>query len=76
MQNCQHCRSERVMSVTAKCNDCFSATWIRNDKIKEHDGYVLSGIGIGGGDYIEFSYCLNCGRIISAAFPLDSPTIK
>lgn len=30
---------------------------------KRHEGYVASDMGIGGGDYIEFGYCLDCGQI-------------
>ena len=32
---------------------------------KEHNGYVLDDINIGGGfgDYIDLDYCLNCGQI-------------
>jgi hypothetical protein len=28
-----------------------------------HDGYVPRALGIGGGDYIEFEVCLNCGQM-------------
>jgi hypothetical protein len=34
-----------------------------------HDGYVPSKMGIGGGDYMEFSYCLDCGQI-QGKFPV------
>lgn len=35
---------------------------------KEKDGYVPSDMGIGGGDYIEFEWCLDCGQI-QGTFP-------
>lgn len=57
--SCQNCSSERVMVVNAKCSDlCF----IDLDE-KEHNGYVPDGFGIGGGDYIEFELCMNCGTV-------------
>jgi hypothetical protein len=30
---------------------------------KEHDGYMPGNLGLGGGDYIEFSICLECLRL-------------
>lgn len=47
------------MRVCGKVSDLFNATY-RGGK---YQGYVPGGIGIGGGDYIEFCYCLECGRI-------------
>lgn len=56
---CQKCNSKRVLSICAKCSDmCGMST----DK-RESMGYVMYDIGIGGGDYIEFDYCLECGQI-------------
>jgi len=57
---CQSCKADRVISVSAKCSDLF---WMRWPKGKEQDGYVPRFLGIGGGDYVEFSYCLDCGQI-------------
>jgi hypothetical protein len=31
--------------------------------------YVRSDIGIGGGDYVSFQYCGNCGQIVGK-FPI------
>jgi hypothetical protein len=36
----------------------------------EKEGYVPSNMNIGGGDYIEFEYCLDCGQI-QGEFPLQ-----
>ena len=63
---CQRCESTRVLEIQAKCNDMFSM-WMDE---KEYQGYVPDEIGIGGGDYIEFAYCLDCGQI-QKDFPLD-----
>lgn len=63
--NCDLCKSERVISVMGHCVDCFVAQY----QDKDYDGYVLSDIGIGGGDDMEFSYCLECGKI-QGNFPI------
>lgn len=56
---CQRCGSERIMSLTAKCSDLCSV----QINGAEDRGYVPGGLGIGGGDYVEFSLCLECGQI-------------
>lgn len=66
---CKRCKSERLANVGAKCSDLCSVTI--GDA--EHDGYVPDDIGIGGGDYVELEYCLDCGQI-QGEFPL--PTSK
>lgn len=67
--SCQQCKSERLLTISAKCSDlCFCE--INN---KKDDGYVPSDAGIGGGDYVKFTYCLNCGQI-QGEFPL--PTME
>lgn len=68
---CRKCESERVANVNGKTSDlCFTS--IGN---MEKDGYVPYDFGIGGGDYIEFAYCLNCGQIVGN-FPLPATTIE
>jgi len=57
---CQRCGKAKVCSIMGKTSDCFAMTWYDG---KEQDGYVVPVIGIGGGDYIEFDYCLHCGQI-------------
>jgi hypothetical protein len=57
--NCEKCKSKRVASVMAKCSDMCSVTLGG----LEAEGYVPRDMGIGGGDYIEFEYCLDCGVI-------------
>ena len=42
---------------------------------KENDGYVPVGVGIGGGDYVDFTYCLECGKIQSNQFPVSKETL-
>ena len=54
------------MSVSAKCSDLFSASV----QGASHQGYVPHDINIGGGDYVEFEYCLDCGQIQGDGFPV------
>ena len=60
-----------VLSVWAKCSD---ACMVKCDG-KKKDGYVPSGLGIGGGDYIEFELCLRCGRVLGNLFPAPQADI-
>lgn len=69
---CRHCESNRLASVGAKCSDCcyFSTGDL------EYDGYAPSHVGVGGGDYIDFVYCLDCGTIQSDEFPVPNEVIE
>ncbi len=66
--NCDECNSERVISVSGKCSDLFNA----NYQGKSLVDYVPEDMGIGGGDYVEFTYCLECGKI-QGEFPVKDP---
>lgn len=63
---CQTCSSERIAKVHAKASDLHHVKIARN----EHDGYLPHDFGIGGGDDVDFSYCLDCGQI-QGKFPLE-----
>jgi hypothetical protein len=63
--SCQRCSSHRVADLGAKCSDLCDYTL----GSKEHDGYVPNDVGIGGDDYVDFAYCLDCGQI-QGIFPL------
>ena len=66
------CGSKRIASIGAKCSDlCYTELPGRPDI----DGYVPDGIGIGGGDYVEFDYCLDCGQMQSDKFPITEQSI-
>ena len=57
--NCQNCKSDRILNISAKCSDlCFLTLGE-----EEHDGYVPYGLGIGGGDMISILLCMNCGTV-------------
>ena len=63
-KTCSRCQSTRIARVTAKCSDlCY----VKIEGVGEHDGYAPTDMGIGTkdtcGDYVEFSWCLDCGQI-------------
>ncbi len=62
--SCSKCNSIRIAYINSKCSDCFSAQiTIDKDHDIDYDGYVPDDMGIGGGDNVKFSYCLDCGQI-------------
>jgi hypothetical protein len=69
MKPCE-CGSNRIMKVSGKCSDMFGAY----DGKREYSGYVPFGLNVGGGDYIEMDYCLDCGKI-QGKFPIDKKTV-
>lgn len=69
--NCDNCGKERIASINAKCSDmCFAEVGGN-----ESDGYVPRDMGIGGGDYVDFNYCLDCGKI-QGQFPLEETGLE
>ncbi len=73
---CQTCKSVALASMWVKCSDGFN---FKSDDIGEYEGYVPSGIGIdrkgGAGDYVGFTYCLDCGQI-QGEFPVSLEGLK
>jgi hypothetical protein len=65
--SCKKCGSKRIVDMSAKCSDCC---WVNMVGGRGEDGYVPSGMGIGGGDYVEMRWCLDCGQI-QGEFPLE-----
>ena len=68
MQHKCICGSHRILSVSGKVNDCCSIFEVNGTR--NMDGHVPGDFGIGSGDYLEFNYCLDCGRI-QDNFPKD-----
>lgn len=66
---CQTCHSERLIGISAKCDDRFIAD---AGDAGQYEGYVPRDLGIGGGDYIAFTYCSLCGQI-QGTWPLSGP---
>ncbi len=50
----------KTFEFSAKCSDLFDAA----TNYGYYDGYVPSGLGIGGGDYISISVDIETGRIV------------
>jgi len=70
--SCDNCDSVRIAYVDGKCSDCCGIG------MREHGDqveYAPHDMGIGGGDYISFAYCLDCGRI-QGTFPLPKTEIE
>lgn len=69
---CTKCQSSRVATISAKCADLCTVSLTKADGEEiEYDGFVPVDMGLGAGDFIEFSYCLKCGTI-QGDFPLDT----
>lgn len=68
MSRCIKCKSVRLVSISGKTSDLCHVEY----KSAVSDGYVPYKIGIGGGDYIRFTYCLDCGKI-QYNFPIKEP---
>ncbi len=63
--SCKTCRSDRVASISAKSSD-MNAVGIGE---RRHEGGVPRDMGVGGGDYVRFSWCLDCG-FMAGSWPL------
>lgn len=70
--SCQACGSGRLFDVYAKCSDLFHA-YVADGY--GHDGYVPDDIGIGDGDHVEFTYCLDCGQL-EGEWPLPESSLE
>jgi hypothetical protein len=84
MLRCQRCNTDRVLDIDAKTSDMCSVTSYSHFNTENelfpnetfpHNGYVPSDIGLGGGDYLRFAYCLECGQI-QGDFPLPKTEIE
>jgi hypothetical protein len=65
---CSRCKSSRVLYITIKATDAGGSFDI-DGKEENIEGYIPNDLGIGGGDYVEFKYCLDCGQM-QGKFPL------
>lgn len=69
--SCDSCASDRIAKISGKCSDMFQ---FETEGI-EYNGYVPINLGVGDGDYIRFSYCLDCGKIQNS-FPITNEDVK
>lgn len=66
--NCQRCGSNNILSINGKTSDMFSMELNGN----EYNGYVPKNLFFGKnqyGNYINMSFCTDCGQIQSE-FPI------
>lgn len=68
---CQGCGSHRTAYVLARCSDTCGVQVTG----RQHHGYVPRDMGIGGGDDVQFTYCLDCGRM-RGTFPLPHTSLE
>jgi len=71
---CDKCNSERVALLNGKTSDMCQFRY----KDIDTDGYVPQGIIIGDdgyGDYINFHFCLECGKI-QGKFPISDKQVR
>lgn len=68
---CQRCKSARVAMLNGKCSDMCSV----NIGDREHEGYVPRELGVGGGDYVDLSWCLDCGQL-QGEFPIPKHELE
>lgn len=68
-----NCNSDRIAFLNGKTSDMCGFRYKDIDSC----GYVPKGIVIGDeyGDYIEFEFCLDCGKI-QGKFPISDAAVK
>jgi hypothetical protein len=69
---CKRCNSENTASICGKSSD-LNGGYIRGEKF---DGYVPEDIGVGGGDYIELNWCIDCGQIQGLYNPSEAISVE
>jgi hypothetical protein len=67
------CESNRIATINGKCSDLCQFSY----KDIDHNGYVPKGIVVGDqyGDYIDFEFCLDCGKI-QGKFPISDEKVR
>lgn len=71
--SCQRCKSERVATMEARCDDNCSVSI--NKSFRTINDYVPKGLAVGEDDHIAFSWCLDCGQI-QDTFPLPQAALE
>lgn len=68
------CGSSRLLSISGRTGDECYVLYSNTGRL-ENNGYVPLGLGIGGGDYLEFDVCVDCGTL-QTNFPISEETIQ
>lgn len=74
-KKCQTCNSKRLVFISGKSSDMNSFYFEESGKKSDDFEYVPDDMNIGGGDYIEFFMCLDCGQI-QGDFPLKKTKLE
>ena len=69
--SCQRCGSPRMLIMNSRCCDQFFVKLNGH----RHAGMVLDGLGIGGGEYVGFDLCLDCGQV-QGKFPVPKTDLE
>ena len=68
---CDKCESDRILGVGAKCNDIWAVAFSGVSQVD----YAPRDVGLGGGDYLDFQICLDCGKV-QGDFPIEDPEVS
>ena len=75
---CTNCDAMRLASVSGKCRDLCDFEY-HGENPGSHRGhgygYVPRNVGIGGGDEVALTYCLECGMIQGNEFPISEESV-
>ncbi|MCS7013400.1 MAG: hypothetical protein RMI34_06005 [Chloroherpetonaceae bacterium] len=70
-ESCQTCLSTRLIKVTAKTSEYCLVEMAGQRRL----GSVPNDMNIGGDEYLEFQYCLDCGQV-QGRFPLPTTELE
>ena len=68
------CGSKRIADISGKSSDCNNIS-IGGTTVDVHSEYVPRDMGIGGGDYLRFSFCMDCGQM-QGTFPIPETELE
>lgn len=71
--SCLRCKSERTARIGGKTSDLCSV--YIGTLVERDDGYVPSDMNIGGGDYLELEFCMDCGQM-AGTWPLPETVLE
>lgn len=65
---CQRCGSRKLAALNAKCSDQCSVYFatpvnVNGEEVSHVEGYLPESLKVGHGDYVSFSWCLECGQV-------------
>lgn len=75
------CEHKRRLDVGGKVSDMCHVTFIATSnnlcpEMIEHDGYVPRDLGIGGGDYLDMTICLDCKQVVGMPTLSDEDVVQ